>query len=504
MNKMLNQDIWDGYESRMRLLNPFFSFGKGIQLGPHLNPYIENILLAVLLELFYREVRNNDARTERDIVEIVQEVLKEMKLETSEKDSERLVTGLLYSNPQTLEAFQGKFYSVKHRTFEVHQFKYLIPDLETMGDNAPSIHYKLSDDAQFILFSSREITSELSISLEQLYMIQLLKKGNIEGVLKQTDFLLQRVRQLIAKETAYGREILREPKIILREGFDDRSKREQEIRKQFQEEDENFRHMHMLLFRIEEKNEGLYNAEAKIKMNEIRDRLNQTTIKHAEFNTMVTRNIALILDIRTNRPDLLLRKSSKRYKEDVWEKLIRVEGVPDEHILQEILNPLFSPQSPVLFSLDRVWAKQRVLTEKVVTTQPVEQEVYEMKTFEYVLRWENILEKWIPILEELLKHRTFSLHSLESLEGWSKDAVELWSQFTKERFTVPVKVFTNQSYKDEREEFIRRAILRNPKYAVLEGSVFYVDKHYSETMRYNNFVLITDGTLRLKLAQEGE
>ena len=501
---MLNQDIWDGYEGRMRLLNPFFSFGKGIQIDPHLNPFIENILLAVLLELFYREVRNNDARTEGDIVEIVQEVLEEMKLESSEKDSERLVTGLLYSNPQTLEAFKGNYYSVNHRTFEVHQFKYLIPDLEMMGDNALSIIYKLSDDAQFILFSSREITSELSISLEQLYMIQLLKKGNIEGVLKQTDFLLQRVRNLIAKENAYGREIIREPKIIIREGFNDRSKREEEIRKQFREEDENFRHMHMLLFRIEEKNEGLYDAEAKQKMNEIRDRLNQTTIKHAEFNTMVTRNIALILDIRTNRPDLLMRKSSKRYKEDVWEKLIRVEGIPDENIIQQILNPLFSPQSPVLFSFDRVWAKQRVLTEKVVTTQPVEQEIYDMKAFEYVLHWKNILEKWIPILDELLKHRAFTLHSLKSLEGWSKDAIELWLQFTKERFTVPVKVFTNQPYNDEREEFIRRAILQNPKYTVLEGSIFYVDKHYSKTIRYNNSVLLTDGTLRLKLAQEGE
>ncbi|MBS4208061.1 hypothetical protein [Bacillus sp. FJAT-50079] len=501
---MLNQDIWDGYEGRMRLLNPFFSFGKGIQITPYLNPFIENILLAVLLELFYREVRNNDARTEGDILEIVQEVLGEMKLESSEKDSERLVTGLLYSNPQTLEAFQGHYYSVKNQTFEVHQFKYLIPDLELMSDNAPSIIYKLSDDAQFILFSSREITSELSISLEQLYMIQLLRKGNIEGVLKQTDFLLQRVRHLIAKETAYGREIIREPKIILREGFDDRSKREEEIRIQFREEDENFRHMHTLLFRIEERNEGLYDVEAKKKMNEIRDRLNQTTIKHAEFNTMVTRNIALILDIRTNRPDLLMRKSSKRYKEDVWEKLIWVEGVPDGKVFQEILSPLFSPQSPALFSLDRVWAKQRILTERVVTTQPVEQEIYEMKAFEYVLYWGNILEKWIPILDELLKHQTFTLQSLESLEGWSKDAIELWMQFTKEQFTVPIKVFTNQPYKDEREEFIRQAILQNPKYAMLEGSIFYVENHYSETIRYNDSVLLTDGTLRLKLARKGE
>ncbi len=428
--------------------------------------------------------------------------MQKMKLEYAEKDAERIVTGLLYSNPQTLEAFQRKYYSEKSESFQVQYFKYLTPDLELMGDNASSIIYKLSDDAQFILFSSREISAELSISLEQLYMIQLLKKGNIDGVLKQTDFLLHRVRNLISKELEYGREIAREPKIIYRDGFDDRSKRELEIRDQFEKEDENFQQMHTLLNRLIDKSKGLSEIEVKKRISEIRERLNQTTNKHAEFNTIVTKNIAFIIDIRTNRPGLLMRKSSKRFKEDLWEKLIKPEGITDERVLNAIFSPFFSPVEPNHFSIERFWASQKIVTTTTTEQASNEKEEVELKSFIYELDWQNILENWTPIMDELIEKTEFPIQSVKSMEGWTKDAVDLWLQFTREEFCIPNIVYLDKPYEDERQEFIRKLIEKDDKYRSLQGMTITVSKDFSNTIHYNESVLITDGTIHLKTLED--
>ncbi|MBU9710530.1 hypothetical protein [Evansella tamaricis] len=495
---MLISEIWDGYEERMKLLNPFFTFGKGMELGPSINPYIENILMAALLELFYREVRNSEARKESDIKEIIRDVMAEMKIDATEKEIERLVAAMLYSSPQTLDSYKRPYYSHNKQTFLHHKFSYLVADQDAMGKN-PEIIYRLTDDSQFIIFSSREITAELSITLEQLYLIQLLKKGNIDGVLKQTQFLLNRVRTLINKEKDYGKRIAREPKIILQNSFDDKSKREKEIQNQFKEEEENFQKMFTMLYRLEEKNEGLYDEQAKKRMNEIREHLRLTTNKHAEFNTLVTKNIAFIIDIRTNRPDLLIKNSSIRFRENYWEGLIQEKGIVDVEIFDKTLSPLLSPVSPDLFSLERIWERQAITKRDVQEElEEEDKEKVEVKAYSYHINWDNILSKWMPIMTQLIEKGEFSIKSFTHLKGWSKDAIELWVQFSKEKFIVPSIIQVTETYEDDREEFIKRLIVNNPRFKKIQSCVIYIEKDSSILLEFDKTVVITAGTLYLK------
>src|SRR5437764_9903615 len=90
-------------------------------------------------------------------------------------------------------------------------------ELYTNLDIGGSIVYKLTDVAQEMIFMSREMAEEFSITIEQLYSMQLIKNGNFKKATRNLDHLISRVNRLMTKEYTFQKEMVNNPKILLLE-----------------------------------------------------------------------------------------------------------------------------------------------------------------------------------------------------------------------------------------------------------------------------------------------
>ena len=201
MEEMDVNESWDGFAQRMQRLNPLFELGRGMEVG-ELKPHIQTILMHVLLTIFYRELNDDENRRKSDIKYMVEDSIKQMKLLADEKQIERITSGLLYQGKEEYsKPFEALYYDEVRQSWETQVFRYVTMDeLYTNLEMGGSIVYKLTDIAQEMIFMSREMAEELSITIEQLYSMQLIKNGNFQKAIRNLDHLISRVNRLMAKE----------------------------------------------------------------------------------------------------------------------------------------------------------------------------------------------------------------------------------------------------------------------------------------------------------------
>ena len=246
-------ETWDGFAQRMKRLNPLFELGNGMDVG-ELKPHLKNILMHVLLTIFYRELNDDDSRRKRDILYMVEESIKKMKLSADEKQLERITSGLLYSGKEEYsKPFEALYFDEMRDSWETQTFRYVTMDeLYTNLEMGGSIIYKLTDVAQEMIFMSREMAEEFSITIEQLYSIQLIKNGNFKKATRNLDHLISRVNRLMVKEYAFQKEMMNNPKILVIEQERQREDNRREIEQQFEEEKEHFRTISAMLEKASE------------------------------------------------------------------------------------------------------------------------------------------------------------------------------------------------------------------------------------------------------------
>ena len=116
-----------------------------------------------------------------------------------------------YSQP-----FEAYYYDEVRQSWETQVFRYVTMDeLYTNLEIGSSIVYKLTDIAQEMIFMSREMAEEFSITIEQLYSIQLIKNGNFRKATRNLDHLISRVNRLMANEFSFQQEMINNPKILI-------------------------------------------------------------------------------------------------------------------------------------------------------------------------------------------------------------------------------------------------------------------------------------------------
>jgi hypothetical protein len=67
---------WQGFGERTKGLNPIWHLKSGMQLSV-LTDYAQMLALSVLLEVFYREIKNNPDRKKQDLLGITKGCLDE-------------------------------------------------------------------------------------------------------------------------------------------------------------------------------------------------------------------------------------------------------------------------------------------------------------------------------------------------------------------------------------------------------------------------------------------
>jgi len=496
---------WDGFGDRIRRLNPVWMMGRGMQAGP-LTEYTPMIGLALLLEVFYRELDNNPLRTREDLIEIVGTVVREMKLESGEPELlERVVDGFLwYKDAGLQQPFAGTVFDEKQGTMDTGLFRYLKEDRQhSHWDKGGRTVYQLTEESLEIIFMSRELLQELEVSIDQMYIQQQMKRGNFRKALRGLDDLLARVRRLIRAEEEYREDMRRNPKFIFRQGAQLRSKREEEIRGQFEEEKRRFDELMYTLQRLI----GASSEET----GRLLDKIDATRQAHDRLAQLVLANIALELEIRVKFPHLFWLQSSVSFRRSYWEEWMLKDGLPAPEAMEALLSPLFSPQPPFLYPLEWAWEEQELAPELPLPAESGADapEADEQGPRMRQVDWDEVAELWLPLFEELLIQGKTALSGLRDLppsqqERWlkHKEAIDLWLMFFGTPLVVPA-LAPDARYSDERLLLLQKLAEREPDVRKLEGKRLEASIEAGQPMIRWEGAMITPFVLACREEDEG-
>jgi len=464
-------DRLDGFGERIKRLNPLWSLGKSMSLGP-LNDYAPMLSLLLLLEVFYRELDSNQQRTRLDLIESAGQMIEGMKLgfEVLPEQVERIVEGLLwYKDPELQQPFMANYYDEKNAIMDTHSFRYLKEDryASDWAKGGKTV-YQLTEEALEIIFMSREWLQELEISIDQMYIQQQMKRGNFRKAQRGLDDLLARVRRLIQQELEYQEDIRRNPKMIFQQGMKLRSKREAEIKKQFDEEKQRFDELLHTLHRL--------SGSPTDDQRQLQEKIEQTRLVHDRFAQCVLQNMSLEIELRYKFPHLFWKQSNINFRQTIWEESIEKNGLPHPDAMCFVLQPLFSPQPDFIFPMDWIWQEQDMLGEMVLEQESVDDnEADEANHPERMVDWDEICQLWGPIMHEVIEYGSYSLSqlrdvSIEVQQAWTrqKEAIDLWLMFYGSSFTVPA-LDTEDKSLDERLQLLRSLYYKNGRMRELVG-----------------------------------
>lgn len=454
-----------GFNDRMKKIQAIRMLGTGMDIGER-NEYAHEICFYLILKIFRREITENPNRTRMDLVKMTEEVLRETKLGVSREIVERIVDGLLYyKDPDRQDPFECSIFNEETGRHERYKFRYLKIDRDHTDFEKGSFVYMLTEEAQEIIFITREILEEFGFDVEQFYTLQLIKSGNFHKAENSISNLIARVRTLIRKEKDYRQDIIRDPQIIFMDNNKKRGMSEDEIRRQFEDEQKVFDDMFAWKERIHSF------PEDKIKDAEnVFESLEKARVLHNVLAKLVVENMAYEVEIRVKYPDSFWKTSTLTFKKDIWKDIIVKDGLQSMDMFEDILSPMFSPDIEFIYPLDWAWSEQRI---KTYSQRLYEDEAYEEEFWYFKeIDWDNIVDVWSEVFEVLLEKGEFSIYELQNIdddkrEKWlrQKENIDLFMMFS----ITGVRLSLDYEGVDERLDLYRRLCLEDARFKKLEG-----------------------------------
>ncbi|MBM4763053.1 hypothetical protein GNT69_12295 [Bacillus sp. B15-48] len=471
-------ESWEGFAQRMQRLNPLFELGRGMEVG-ELKPHLQTILMQVLLTIFYRELNDDDQRRKSDIKYIVEDSIKQMKLLADDKQIDRITSGLLYQGKEEYtKPFETLYYDEIRQSWETQTFRYVTMDeLYTNLEMGGSIVYKLTDVSQEMIFMSREMAEEFSITIEQLYSMQLIKNGNFRKATRNLDHLISRVNRLMAKEFSFQKEMVNNPKILLIEEEMQRADNRVEIEKQFEEEKNHFRTISSMIEKTKRRNEEDDGIQKELML--LQEKIGHTRALHDRFAKLVIQNISYEMKLKAENPSLFWETSLVSFREHLYENWFMKEGVTSFKLVEKVLGPIFSPKNEFILPLDWVWGEQEY-DEKQITDVIVEEETEESITYQRVTNWDSVVKAWSYVFQYIQTYGEFSLADLASMplevqDLWFEESetIDLWMMFDKKPLKIQVLHRQEETLSDEREILLYKLMHEYPQFQVFEGAKIY-------------------------------
>ncbi|WP_241481548.1 hypothetical protein [Mesobacillus campisalis] len=466
-------ESWEGFAQRMQRLNPLFELGRGMEVG-ELKPHLQTILMQVLLTIFYRELNDDDQRRKSDIRYIVEDTIKQMKLLADDKQMDRITSGLLYQGKEEYsKPFEALYYDEIRQSWETQVFRYVTMDeLYTNLEMGSSIVYKLTDVAQEMIFMSREMAEEFSITIEQLYSMQLIKNGNFRKATRNLDHLISRVNRLMANEFTFQKEMINNPKILLVEEGMQRADNREEIEKQFEEEKTHFRTILSMIEKTKQRNEeDFIQRELAI----LQEKISHTRQLHDRFAKLVIQNISNEIKLKAENPSLFWENSLVSFREHYYENWLMKEGAHSLDTIEKVLAPLFSPKNEFILPLDWIWGEQE-FNEQQLADVVIEEETEDRAPTQRVTNWDSVIKAWSYVFQYLQTYGEFSLMKLAELpmevqDLWfeESESIDLWMMFDKKPLKVQVLHRKEETLSDEREILLFKLMMEYPQFQMFEG-----------------------------------
>lgn len=464
--------VQSGMKDRLKKINAIRLLGTGMDIG-ELNIYAHEISLYLLLSIFRREITENANRTRNDMIYIVSDILREMKISASDKNIERIVDGVLwYKDPDRQDPFSCLIYNEETREHEVYKFRYLTPDREhSRWEQGGSTVYMLTEEAHEIIFITREMLEEFGFDVEQFYTLQLIKSGNFNKALSSVNNLIGRVRTLIRREMDYKQDIIRNPQVIFFDIKRDRRKTEQEIKNQFEDEKKTFEDMLSWRNRLENFPENKRNEGEKLF-----EEVEKARVLHNLLAKIVVDNMAYEVKIRVNYPESFWITSKVSFKKDIWQNTVIKNGLPSFDYLENLVAPILSPELGFIYPLDWAWQEQQSIKEN---EEELEEQYSSEEETEHINKkkvdWELILELWQPVFDRFVKGESFNITELSNMdvilqESWlsQKKNTEIFMMFVVTEFTFG-EVDEDFKEMDERMILFNKLCHKDKKYKKLIG-----------------------------------
>ncbi len=440
--------------------------GTGMDIG-ELNEYSHQICLYLILKIFRREITENPNRTKSDIVKMCEDVISQMKLTASLQICQRIVNGLLsYKDPSRQEPFSANIFNEQSGKYEIFKFRYLKIDREHSDFQRNSnFVYMLTEQAQEIIFITREILEEFGFDIEQFYTLQLIKSGNFNKAQSSITNLIGRVQVLVRREKDYRQDIIRDPQLIFKSGRKNRGINENDIKKQFEDEQKIFEDMFSWKERL-----SSFPKDKLIDAENVFESLERAKKLHDDLAAIVVDNMAYEVELRVKHPESFWNTSDISFKKEIWKNNIVKNGLTSMDLFYDILTPLFSADIEFIFPLDWAWSEQSVRKTREINYIEDDEE-YE-KGYKNETDWENILAVWSKVFDQLIEKREFSIGMLstssESIKyEWLKQKknIDFFMMFV----ITPLRLTLEYGMEDERLELYQRLCDMDKKYMQLEG-----------------------------------
>lgn len=464
--------VQSGLKDRLKKINAIRLLGTGMDIGD-LNNYAHEIVLYLVLSIFRREITENTNRTRNDMIYMVSDILREMKLTTPDKNIERIVDGVLwYKEPERQDPFSCFIYDEEKREHEVYKFRYLKEDREhSHWEQGGSTVYMLTEEAQEIIFITREMLEEFGFDVEQFYTLQLIKSGNFNKALNSVSNLIGRVRSLIRKEKDYRQDMIRNPQVIFFDTKRDRRKNEQDIKNQFEDEKKTFEDMLTWKNRLEG-----FPKDKREDGERLFEEVEKARLLHNQLARIVIDNMAYEVKIRVNYPESFWITSKVSFKKDIWQNIVVKNGLPSFDYLENLVAPLLSPELDFIYPLEWAWEEQQAVKEEdeIAIADIMEEEEADFLQRK-IIDWELILELWEPIFDRLLAGEEFSITELKKAdaalqEKWlsQRKNIEIFMMFVLTEFTF-IEVSEGFEKMDERMVLFNMLCEQDDKYEKLIG-----------------------------------
>lgn len=466
--------VQSGLKDRLKKINAIRLLGTGMDIGD-LNNYSHEIVLYLLLGIFRREITENTNRTRNDMVYMVSDILRDMKLTANDRSIERIVDGVLwYKEPERQDPFSCFIYDEETREHEIYKFRYLKEDREhSHWEQGGHTVYMLTEEAQEIVFITREMLEEFGFDVEQFYTLQLIKSGNFNKALNSVSNLIGRVRSLIRKERDYRQDMVRNPQIIFFDTKRDRRKNEQEIKSQFEEEKKTFEDMLIWKNRLEG-----FPKDKREDGERLFEEVEKARLLHNSLARIVIDNMAYEVKIRVNYPESFWITSKVSFKKDLWQNVVVKNGLENFDLLENLIEPLLSPELDFIYPLDWAWEEQQGLRENDEIAVDENSEAEELENLKKnIVDWELIRELWEPIFKSFLEGGSFSITELKDFdstlqEKWlsQRKNIEIFMMFVLTEFSL-TEVNEEFEKMDERMILFSKLCEKNEEYKKLIGRV---------------------------------
>lgn len=429
-------EFLEGFEQRMQLvagidsiinrLNRKMEFERLFEPGQ-----LDNIILSVLVFIMERTLTEDEDCTMDSIANFVAQIIPEyslnLPLEVNRKLTEYIIKDILQNGGE------ARYYPVMKYGQGMEQLRIRLIDDKLIDDQRGYVlNYQLTDQGYDLLFRTKEVEQEISFTIEELKLRELIKRKNYKKAIGQSANLVQMIRQ---------------KKNDIRQFV-------QKVRENIYDVNiEEFERLVSSTYTLLEEEYGMMNEiRAMIVLSE--DRLKEEENTRGALDEQMTKARSEIAVIRRNinltigeQKELILERLSlsRIYKETIadsfalsraryynFEQVILkpLEKCEENNItsLWQLLNPLFKPNPDRTLNLLAFFERQaRLKQEEEVTQRIVVEELGEDTELRRIIKINDCNIEFIRSILEFADRKRESFrfgeffHDLESNENVFKE-----------------------------------------------------------------------------------